>query len=208
MLWFKRWCWIGLVLALTAVVEGQTATADGSEAHPDSSQNTSQARKSSTDNFQLLPQPAREKYEAGFLPPGTDPENKLGWTFIKHLANDQRQFWTSPKDLAHGGATTFAPFAALTGALIAGDSWISRQVPDKPNQLNRSLNISNYSVYSLIGVGGGAFLWGHLTNNDHLRESGLLAGEAAINSTGVTYLFKEITQRARPQVGNGNGTFF
>jgi membrane-associated phospholipid phosphatase len=208
MVWLKKRCWVGLILALTAIAEGQSATADGSEAHPDSSQATTQIQSSNTDKFQLLPQPVREEYEACFLPQGTDPENKLGWTFIKHLAGDQRQFWTSPKGLAHGGATTFAPFAAFTGALIAGDSWISRQVPDKPNQLNRSLNISNYSVYSLIGAGGGAFLWGHFTNNDHLRETGLLAGEAAINSTGVTYLFKESTQRPRPQVGNGNGTFF
>jgi membrane-associated phospholipid phosphatase len=202
----RKWFWVGLILALTGIAEGQAATADGSEAQQGSSQTTT--RTSNADKFQLLPQPAREKYEAGFLPLGTDPENKLGWTFIKHLATDQKQFWTSPKDLAYGGATTFTPFAAFTGALIAGDSWISRQVPDKPNQLNRSLKISNYSVYSLIGAGGGAFLWGHLTNNDHLRETGLLAGEAAINSTGVNYLFKEITQRPRPQVGNGNGTFF
>jgi hypothetical protein len=47
-----------------------------------------------------------------------------------------------------------------------------------------------------------------MTHNEHLAETGLLTGEAAINSTGVTYLFKEITQRQRPLEGNGNGDFF
>ena len=92
--------------------------------------------------------------------------------------------------------------------MIAGDSWISKQIPTKPSQLNRSLNISDYSLYSLIGVGGGSYLLGQMTHNDHLSEAGLLSGEAAINSTGVTYLFKEITQRERPNVGNGDGKFF
>jgi membrane-associated phospholipid phosphatase len=200
-------------LILSSMVFGQEATQQFDPPDVDSIKNTHRrpdagSPKTSSKNFHLSPQPKRENYEAGFLPLGTDPENRLGWPFLKHMAEDQKQFWMSPEELAHGGATTFAPFAAFTGALIASDSWISRQVPDKPNQLNRSLNISNYSVYSLIGAGGGAFLWGHFTNNDHLRETGLLAGEAAINSTGVNYLFKEITQRPRPQVANGNGTFF
>src|SRR5262249_47324520 len=69
-------------------------------------------------------------------------------------------------------------------------------------------NISDYAVYSLIGAGGGAFLWGHLTHNDRLQETGLLSGEAAINSTAVTYLLKQITQRPRPMADHGDGTFF
>ncbi|HJT68620.1 MAG TPA: hypothetical protein VJ731_00395, partial [Terriglobales bacterium] len=33
------------------------------------------------------------KYE---LQPGTDPENRLGTPFVKHLASDQYAFWTAP----------------------------------------------------------------------------------------------------------------
>jgi hypothetical protein len=57
-------------------------------------------------------------------------------------------------------------------------------------------------------LGGASFLFGYATHNDHLQETGLLSAEAAINSTGVTYLFKEITQRQRPLEGNKNGDFF
>jgi len=142
------------------------------------------------------------------LQPGEDPENKLGVPFLKHLAADQKQFLTEParfrvKDLRWG-----APLMAGTAALIAGDSWLAKQVPDKPNQLKHSKDISNYAALSLVGVGGGAFLLGEVSHNDHLSEAGLLSGEAAINATAASYLFKEITQRPRPYQGNGNGTFF
>ena len=32
----------------------------------------------------------------GLLPPGVDPQNRLGTPFLKHLAEDQKTFWTSP----------------------------------------------------------------------------------------------------------------
>ena len=141
-----------------------------------------------------------------FLQAGEDPENRLVTPFLKHLALDQKQFWTMPSHLDREDAKYLVPFAAFTGALIAGDSWISRQVP--ASQINRSKSISDYATYSLVGAAGASYLWGHFTHNDHLRETGFLAGEAALNSAAVTYLFKTMTQRPRPLEGNGNGMFF
>jgi membrane-associated phospholipid phosphatase len=143
-----------------------------------------------------------------FLPAGEDPENRLLTPFMKHLALDQKQFWTAPFHMDRQDTKFFAPFVAFTGALMAGDDWISRQVPNSASQIHRSKSISDYATYSLIGAAGGSYLWGHLTHNDHLRETGFLAGEAALNSTAVTYLFKTMTQRPRPFEGNGSGTFF
>ena len=156
----------------------------------------------------LALQPVTSDEGYGLLPPGTDPQNRLGVIFFQHLAEDQKQFWTSPLRIDRKSLPTLVPFVGFTGVLFASDSWLSKQVPDKPNQLMRSKNISDYAVYSLIGAGGGAFLWGHLTHNDRLQETGLLSGEAAINSTSVTYLLKQITQRPRPMADHGDGTFF
>ena len=100
------------------------------------------------------------------------------------------------------------PNRRITAGLIASDSWISKQIPNKPSQLNRSLNISDYSAYSMIGIGGGSYLLGEMTRNDHLSEAGLLSGEAAIDATGVAYFLKEVTQRERPNVDNSAGKFF
>lgn len=146
---------------------------------------------------------------SGLLEPGADPENRLFLPFLKHMAEDQEQFWARPKELKKTSTLKiFLPFAGFTGALIAGDSWFSRQVPESPSQIKRSKDISNYAVFPLIGAAGGAYAFGHLTHNDHLSEAGFLSGEAALNSTLVAYAFKEATRRERPYQGNGNGNFF
>jgi hypothetical protein len=148
----------------------------------------------------------RDGENRGWLPPGEDPENRLISPFLKHLAGDQASFWTSPAHLRIQDLRWIVPAAGITAGFIASDSWMSRQVPAA--HVARSKSISNYAVYSLIGVTGGSYLLGHLTKNEHLQEAGFLGGEAAINSTAVDYVFKEITRRPRPYQGNGNGTFF
>ncbi|HKW17146.1 MAG TPA: capsule assembly Wzi family protein [Terriglobales bacterium] len=140
------------------------------------------------------------------LEPGADPENRLIVPFVKHLATDQYLFWTAPAHFQFKDMEWIAPFAGITAGFMAGDSWISKQVP--LGEVNRSKTFSNYATYSLIGAGAGSFLLGHLRGDDHMSEAGLLSGEAAINSTAVTYLFKSIAQRPRPYQANGNGTFF
>jgi hypothetical protein len=143
------------------------------------------------------------KYE---LQPGTDPENRLGTPFVKHLASDQYAFWTAPAHFHVKDLEWIAPFAGVTAGFMASDSWLSKQVP--LGQVSRSKTFSNYATYSLIGAGAGSFLLGHLTSNDQLSEAGLLSGEAAINSTAVSYLFKDVMRRERPYQGTGNGSFF
>ncbi len=140
------------------------------------------------------------------LQPGEDPENRLVSPFLKHLAGDQKEFWTAPARLKTKDLKWILPGAGITAAFIASDSWWAKQV--NPSHMQTSLHISDYTTYAMIAAGGGSFLLGHMTHNDHLQEAGLLSGEAAINSTAVTYLFKETTQRQRPLEGNHNGNFF
>jgi len=193
-----------LMLANSIVAAAQTqSSAPGGAPEPDLTVDAMSAE------IRIIPPtPPSTEENRGWLPPGTDPNNTLGWSFVKHLASDQKAFWTSAKDLKGGGAKTFVPFAAFTGLLIASDSWLAKQLPDKPNQLNRSNHISQYATYSLVGAAGGAFLLGHLTKNDHMAETGLLSGEALLNSTAVTYAFRAVLQRERPLTGDGSGKFF
>ena len=140
------------------------------------------------------------------LQPGEDPENRLVSPFLKHIVGDQKQFWTTPTRFKVRDLKWIVPAVGITAAFIASDSWFAKQV--NPAHQQTSLHISDYGTYSLIGLGGASFLFGHVTGNDHLQESGLLSGEAAINATAVAYLFKEITQRERPLEGNHHGNFF
>ena len=140
------------------------------------------------------------------LQPGEDPENRLVTPFLKHLAGDQKQFWTAPTHFQAKDFRWIAPSLGVAAGFVASDSWWTKQVPS--SHMQTSIHISDYSTYSLIGLGGASFALGHMTHNDHLQEAGLLSGEAAINATAVTYLFKEVTQRQRPLEGNGHGDFF
>ena len=142
------------------------------------------------------------------LPPGVDPQNRLFVPFVVHLAQDQKHFWTAPARLQKRDLKWIIPAAGVTAGLFAADSWISKQVPDRPSQLNRSKQISDYSLYSLIGAGGGAYILGHLTHNDHMAETGMLAAEAAIGATGVAYALKVATERQRPYIAQTHGEFF
>jgi Capsule assembly protein Wzi/PAP2 superfamily len=142
------------------------------------------------------------------LQPGVDPENRLFVPLVKHIARDQEHFWSLPGHLRTRDLKWILPIAGATAGVIASDSWISRQVPNRPSQLDLSQKISDYSLYSLLGAGGGAFLFGSMTHNDHLSESGFLAAEAAINATGVVYALKVATQRERPFQSTGAGSFF
>jgi hypothetical protein len=128
---------------------------------------------------------------------GVDPENKLFLPFLRHMAGDQRQFWSSPQELRRPAALkTFLPFAGLTAALIAGDRSLAKQIP--ASQVQRSRDISNYAVFSLVGAAAGSYAFGEWAGNDHLRETGFLSGETALNSTLISYAFKEATLRQRP----------
>jgi hypothetical protein len=142
------------------------------------------------------------------LPAGEDPENRLVLPFAKHVVKDQETFWTFPTRLHMQDLRWTLPAAAFTGTLIASDSWIAKQVPQSASRIKQSKDISNYSVFSLVGVTGGSYFLGLATHNDHLKETGFLGGEAAINSGGVAYILKAISQRERPYQGNGHGNFF
>jgi hypothetical protein len=185
-----------LAVALTVQVRAQIGV-------PNSPSSTSIDHPSSGPTKETNAGDSKNSYE---LQPGEDPQNRLVSPFLKHIVSDQKEFWTSPARFRTKDLKWILPGVGITAAFIASDSWWSHQV--NPNHVQTSLNISDYTTYSLIGLGGASFLFGHMTHDDHLQEAGLLSGEAAINATGVTYLFKEITQRQRPLQGNGNGDFF
>ena len=189
--------WLSLTIFITALCSVAPAQTNVPTTQPDMSNSSTAA-----------PTPKKsEKSMSGFyLQPGADPNNRLVSPFVKHLADDQVQFWTAPTRLHVKDLKWIVPSATVIGAFIASDSWWAKQVPT--SRISTSKTISDYGAYSLVGLGGASFLLGHIRHDDHLSETGLLAGEAAINSTAVAYAFKEITRRQRPYQGKGGGAFF
>jgi membrane-associated phospholipid phosphatase len=185
------------VIVMTVTAHTQVGTSGSSPAPPAPDRGQASQRPQSTSKADSNP------YD---LQPGEDPENRLLSPFLKHLAVDQKEFWTAPVRLRVKDLRWIAPLAGVTAAFIASDSWWSKQV--NTSHVQTSLHISDYGLYSLIGLGGASFLLGHVRGSSHLEEAGLLSGEAAIDSTAVAYLLKEATQRQRPMDGNEHGNFF
>ena len=137
---------------------------------------------------------------------GTGNVVARGTSVIKRLAGDQKAIWTSPVRLERRDAVWALPALAGAGLLLASDSWISKQIPT--GEILRSRGLSNFGANSLVGGAGAMFFSGNIVHNDHLAETGLLAGEAAVNAATLDLALKSMFQRQRPYEGAGGGNFF
>jgi len=137
-----------------------------------------------------------------------DYDNSLGMPFLKHVVLDQKQIWTSPARIHLEDASWLIPFGGFAAGLMATDRDVSFHLSTNTSTLNRFDNISNYGLYAMIGGAGGLYLLGRVTHDEHKRETGLLAGEAALNSLAVVTAVSYATGRERPLDGNHSGSFW
>ena len=133
--------------------------------------------------------------------------NTIGVQFLKHLVSDQKSIWTSPARLRWADGTWLVPLAGVTGGLFATDRSAIKGLSTNPSKLQRYVSVSNYGVYTLVGAGASLYLLGKISHDDHRTETGILAGEAAIDSLAVTTPFKYAFGRERPYQ-NAQGPFF
>jgi hypothetical protein len=139
--------------------------------------------------------------------PGVEPSNALGIPLLKNLMSDQKAIWTSPFHLRWADGSWLFPLAAVTGGFFATDRAVPPALSTDPQKLNRYTSFSNYGLYSLVGAGGGLYVWSKISHDDHQRETGILAGEAAINSFAVDTTLKYAFGRERPNQGRDSATF-
>ena len=129
-------------------------------------------------------------------------------TASKRFFSDQKEIWTSPLRLKPADAEWLIPVAGLTTGMILTDASFSRSLSNKPSTLNLFQDLRNGSVAALGAASGGLYLWSMRTHDPHQRETGLLAGEAVLDSLIVTEGVKFATGRERPDQGMGQGNFF
>ncbi len=85
---------------------------------------------------------------------------------------------------------------------------MSDVVSHDPSFNNTSTNASNVLVSPFIAAPAVMFGVGHFKGNDHARETGILGGEAILNSLAVEQGMKFIFWRERPTVDSAKGKFF
>jgi membrane-associated phospholipid phosphatase len=126
----------------------------------------------------------------------------------KNLFWDQKDFWTAPLHFSEKQWNWALPSILVGGLLIKADGTIEKHVPTSKSTVSHGVTYSNAGVAALVAGGGGLFLLGHLQNDDQKRETGILAGEAAIGAFIDTEVFKYAAARERPFTGSGTGRFF
>ena len=127
---------------------------------------------------------------------------------VSDLFEDQKEIVTSPARIRPSDATWLVPLGGITAGLLETDRQYSASLSQNARTLRHYRTFSNAGVASLVGAGAGLYLFSYPTHDVHWRETGFLAGEAALNSLITVEGLKYAFGRERPYQGNGAGHFF
>ena len=137
----------------------------------------------------------------------TEPITLLGTP--KRILLDQKAIWTSPLHIKPIDATWLLPLSAITGTLIGSDQHtMNALVHINTNDQNHFKTLSNAGVAGLGVIPASMYLWSLQREAPQARETGLLSGEALIDSLAFSEAIQLITLRDRPIVNNAKGNFF
>jgi hypothetical protein len=127
---------------------------------------------------------------------------------IFNLPEDQNRIWSSPFHLRVSDGAWVLPLAATTGILLAGDQHSMARAHFNSDAAHLSSRVANGGLAAIISLPASMYVWGTLKESPKARETGLLSGEALINSLAVNEALKLIFERERPALADGRGRFF
>jgi hypothetical protein len=126
-----------------------------------------------------------------------------------HLLKDQEAIWTSPLRIRESNVLVPVTLVLATTVLVTAD----HQVMSSSKLQNASLNkhattASTGLVGGFIAVPVALYGVGALRHDDHATETGILGGEAILDSLAVSEAVKFVSLRERPTTDNARGRFF
>ena len=127
---------------------------------------------------------------------------------LRNLAKDQKDIWTSPFKARVEDLNWIIPLAGVSAGLINADAELESRITGTNTFSKHASTISNAGVGLALGGSGMLYLMGKYRGDDHQKETGILALEAATDSLVVGEVLKVVTQRARPTDGNFKGEFY
>ena len=132
------------------------------------------------------------------------PLNCLG-----DISRDQAKIWTAPARLRGRKLLWLLPFAAATTLAFEYDVQAMNALGPSPTRIRVSNDFTHLgSDYVLVGAAAATYLFGKVEHNDRPREAGMLALEALADTTLVVQALKAVSDRQRPYVPPGTGTFW
>lgn len=126
----------------------------------------------------------------------------------RNLLHDQAAIWTSPAHLNDSNAVGPVVLVLATAALATEDHHIMSTHFQDPTTNRHAVTASNGLVGGFIAAPAALFAVGRLRHDDHAYETGILAGEAMVDSLIVNEGLKAVTMRERPTLDGARGKFF
>jgi hypothetical protein len=106
-------------------------------------------------------------------------------------------------------ATWLLPLAAVTGTMIGSDHHtMTALIHINANDQRHFSTISNAGIGALGVIPAGMYLWSLNRDAPQARETGILSGEALIDSLAVSEVIQFVSRRDRPNVNDAKGNFF
>jgi hypothetical protein len=153
------------------------------------------------------PEPHNNPDPAPATPSKPEPITLAGTP--KRILLDQKAIWTSPLHLKPQDAMWLLPLAAVTGTMIGSDQHTMNDlIHINANDQNHFNTISNAGLGALGAFPATMYLWGLAKDAPQAHETGLLSGEALLDSLAVSKAIQLVSLRDRPNVNNAKGNFF
>ncbi len=127
----------------------------------------------------------------------------------RHILSDQLAIWTSPARLNDSNALGPVLLVLATTAVVTTDHQVmADEVPINPSLNNQAVTASNGLTGGFVAAPMIIYALGHIHHNDHATETGILGGEAMVDSLAVDEVLKLVSLRERPDVDGSRGKFF
>lgn len=126
-----------------------------------------------------------------------------------NLLKDQGAIWSSPARVRDKDFRYLIPLGLLTAVTITTDHQaMSKVISHDRNFSDSSSKASNVLLAPFIAAPVVMYAAGHFGDSDHARETGILSGEAMVDSLVVDEAMKLVSMRERPTADNARGSWF
>ena len=190
----------------SSVQAGNPSTAPANDQAP-----AEQATGSSSNSSSPSPVQAQPPSENKKAKPSKQEDRAKGTSFQKmflHIPGDQKDIWTSPLHIRPTDSAWLLPLGTVTAGLIASDEHSMARARSNPDAITLGKNVSDGTLIGMASVPAFMYMWGGLHGYARAHETGLLSGEALINSYIVDEALKVAFARERPTATDGQGRFF
>ncbi len=155
------------------------------------------------------PSPLSDPRDRVYYPGDTERFKPLVRKLVGNILLDQKEIWTSPFRMDRQKAKWWLGFTAATGVLIATDHRTINTFENSPGQVRWGTRISHVGAsYTLLPLIFGFYGYGVVRDDPKARETGILGGEALLDSLIVVQVLKAVTGRNRPDDPTDQGKFF